>query len=196
MATAPYEMVSGPLTVYTAPEGTVPPEISGTPGSPWTLLGTNGARSISEDGLTIEFSETIEAQRVLGSTAIQKLFRTEEEVMLQCSLLDVSAETFSIAMSGLPVTDVAAATGTGGYRAVDLLRGFDVRNLAFLARGFSPYADNMAAQFWVPKAYASFSGGLQYQKGEAAMIELEIMSIEHTTHGYGQYQAQDAVPTA
>ena len=50
MATAPYEMASGLLTVYTAPEGTMPPEISGTPGSPWTLLGTNGARSISEDG--------------------------------------------------------------------------------------------------------------------------------------------------
>ena len=193
---APYEMVSGPLTVYIAAEGTMFPEISVTPGSPWTLLGTNGARSISEDGQTIEFSETVEAQRVLGSTAIQKMFRTEEEVMLQCALLDVSAETFATAMNGLPVTDVAAATGTGGYRAVNLLRGEDVLNLAFLARGFSPYGDNMAAQFWVPKAYASFSGGLQYQKGEAAMIELEIMAIEHPPHGYGQYQSQDAVPTA
>ena len=94
------------------------------------------------------------------------------------------------------MTDVAAATGMGGYRAVNLLRSFDVLNLAFLARGFSPYGDNMAAQFWVPKGYASFSGGLQYQKGGAAMIELEIMAIEHPTHGYGQYQAQDAVPTA
>ena len=191
---APHEMVSGPLTLYTAPEGTLAPEISAMPGSPWVLLGTNGARSISEDGLTVSFEESIESQRVLGSTGVQKLFRTDEDLMLSLSLLDVSAETFAIAMSGLPVTDVAAASGTGGYRAVDLLRGFDVENLAFLARGFSPYGDNMAAQFWLPKGYASFSGELQYQKGEAAMIELEIMAIEHTTHGYGQYRTQDAVP--
>ena len=110
----PYEMVSGPLTVYTAPLtrppqsppplnlAPPPPPRPGAPGG-WTLLGTNGGRSISEDGLSIEFTETVEAQRVLGSTAIQKLFRTEEDLMLSCALLDVTVETFAFAMSGLPV---------------------------------------------------------------------------------------------
>ena len=191
---APYEMVSGPLTVFTAPEGTGPPEISQTPGSPWILLGTNGARSISDDGLTANFEESVEGQRVLGSTAIQKLFRTEEDVTFSLNLLDVSAETFAIAMSGLAVTDVAAGSGSGGYRSVPLLRGFNVRNLSFLMRGFSPYGDNMYTQYWVPKAYASFSGELQYVKGEAAAISLDIMAIEHPTYGYGQYRPQNALP--
>ena len=192
---APFEMVSGPIQVWTAAEATAAPELSAAPPAAWTLLGTNGQRSMSEDGVTVEFSETIEAQRSLGSTAIQKLFRTEEEVMITVALLDVSAETFAIAMSGLAITISAAATSKAGFRAVDLLRGFDVLNLAFLARGFSPYADAMSAQFWIPKGYASFSGGLQYQKGEAAMIELEIMAIEDTTSGYGVYQAQDTAAT-
>ena len=278
---APFEMVSGPLTVYTAPEGTLAPEISAvTPPSIWTLLGTNGARSISDDGLTATFEESIESQRSLGSTGVQKLFRTEEDVMFGLALLDVTVETFGIAMSGLTVTEVAASTtptdfiatpvptvttsgagtgavvatitvdangditavtwtsgGTGyvaaevltftqgavtgtytvlagdltgstldpltavviagetvaaGYRHAPMLRGFNVENLSFLMRGFSPYGDNMNAQFWVPKAYAMFSGEIAYTKGEAAMIEIEIMAIEHLTHGYGQYQGQNA----
>ena len=192
---APFEMVSGPLTVYTATEGTLAPELSVLPASPWGLLGTNGARSISDDGLTATFDETIEAQRTLGSTGIAKLFRTEEDVTMSLSLLDVSVETFAIAMSGLPVTTIAPGSGTAGYRRVELFRGFNVLNLAFLMRGFSPYADNMSAQFWVPKGYASFSGDLQYEKGSAAMIQLEIMAIEHLTLGHGQYQAQDEDPT-
>ena len=188
---APFEMVSGPLTVFTANEGTVAPELASDPGADWALLGTNGSRSISDDGLSMTFEETIESQRVLGSTGIQKLFRTDEDVMMGFSLLDVSAETFATAMSGLTVTDVAAGTGSAGYRHVPLLRGFNVLNLAILARGFSPYADDMSAQFWIPKGYASFSGSIQYVKGEAAAIEIEVMAIEHNTHGYGQYQAQD-----
>lgn len=280
---APFEMVSGPLTVYTAPEGTLAPEISAvTPPSIWTLLGTNGARSISDDGLTATFEESIESQRSLGSTGVQKLFRTEEDVMFGLALLDVTVETFGIAMSGLTVTQVPVSTqpadftapppiptvssdmagigavvasitvdasgditdvtwtsgGTGyvagevltftqgdvtgtyalqagdltsgvidplatvaiagttrteGYRHAPMLRGFNVENLSFLMRGFSPYGDNMNAQFWVPKAYAMFSGEIAYTKGEAAMIEIEIMAIEHLTYGYGQYQGQDTV---
>ena len=308
----PYEMVAGPLTVYTALESTPAPPVNiapplWTPPAPysanrWELLGMNGGRSISEDGLTLEFSETVEGQRVDGSTAIQKLFRTEEDLMLSCALLDVTVETFAKAMSGLPVdtepagaavasdftatpvpvvtggtgtgavvgsitvgvngdiTDVTWASGGSGYAANDiltftqgtvtgsytvqagdltggvlqtlsgltiagmtpgtpeyrhtrLLRGFSVLNLAFLAKGFSPYGDTIYAQYWVPKAYASFSGSLTYTKGEAAMIELEIMAIEdssgrHDTAGmlipdsgvnpvtqlaypgFGEYQAQ------
>ena len=280
---APFEMVSGPLTVYTAVEGTLAPVISSAPPpAVWSLLGTNGARSISDDGLTATFDETIEAQRTLGSTGIAKLFRTEEDVTMSLALLDVTVETFAIAMSGLSITQVAAGpvasdflatpvpvvtsslVGTGavvatitvnadgditavtwtsggtgyvdtevltftqgdvvgtyaitaadltggtldalagvviagtqpgpGVRTVPLFRGFSVLNLAFLMRGFSPYADDMNAQFWVPKGYASFSGDLQYEKGQAAMIQLEVMAIEHLTYGHGEYQAQDAFP--
>lgn len=191
----PFEMISGPLTVYTAPEGTSFPEISATPPSPWGLLGTNGDRSISDDGLSVNFEEEMNGQMALGSTAIQKLFRVSEEITFDFSLLDVTAETFAIAMSGLSVSQVPAGVGSAGYRSVPLLRGFNVSNLAFLMRGKSPYQDDtMFAQFWVPKGYASFNGELQYQKGEAAMITISLMVLEYGSNGYGEYQTQDALP--
>ena len=98
---------------------------------------------------------------------------------------------------------IAGAIVSAAYGRPGCLRGFNVLNLSFLAKGFSPYADNAYAQYWVPQAYASFSGSLSYTKGEAAMIELEIMAIEDSsggvdpitqlaTPGYGQYQGQIA----
>ena len=192
MATAPFELVSAPVTLYTAPEGTAAPEISTTPGSPWVVLGTSGSKSISEDGVTVTPSETLESQRVLGSPAVQKLFRTEEDLMIGAMLLDLNAETFARVMNQSAVTDVAAATDTAGYRRFPLLRGFNVNYVALLVKGFSTYADEMFAQYWVPKVYIMLSGDITYVKGEAAGLELEIMAVEDSTGGYGEYQDQDA----
>ena len=191
---APFEMVAAPMTLYIAPEATLAPELSLTPPSPWRFLGTSGSRSISDEGLTIAFNETVENQRTLGSTGIAKQFRSEEDLMVSFGLLDVSVETFSDALSGLSVTEVASALGTAGYRRVDLLRGFNVLNQAFLVRGFSPYADDMFAQYWIPKGYASFSGDLSYTKSGAAMIPIQVSAIEDLTYGYGQYHGQFAFP--
>ena len=189
---APHEMVSAPMTLYVAPEQTLAPDLSGAPPSPWRFLGISGSRSLSDDGLTLGFSETMESQRTLGSTGVAKLFRSEEDLMISFGLLDVTVETFADAFSGLSVTEIAAASGTAGYRKVNLLRGFNVLNQAFLVRGFSPYGDGMEAQYWVPKGYASFSGDLNYTKGGAAMIPMEIMAIEDLTYGYGEYHGQFA----
>ena len=61
---SPFEMISGPITLYSAPEGTVAPEISDPPTATWELLGKQGAKSLSEDGVTITPDETVEGQRV------------------------------------------------------------------------------------------------------------------------------------
>ena len=191
---APHEMVSAPMTLYVAPEQTLAAELSGDPPSPWRFLGLSGSRSISDEGLTFGFTETMESQRTLGSTGVAKLFRSEEDLLISFGLLDMTVETFADALSGLGVSEVAAATGTAGYRRVDLLRGFNVLNQAFLIRGFSPYGDGMEAQYWVPKGYASFSGDVTYTKGGAAMIPISIMAIEDLTYGYGEYHGQFAAP--
>lgn len=115
---APFEMVSGPLTIYTATEGTAAPTIEIAPPTPtWTLLGANGDKSISDDGLTINFEEEINDQMVLGSTVAQKAFRVSEGVMFDFTLFDLTAEMFAIAMSGLPVTDVPAGTRVAAFTA-------------------------------------------------------------------------------
>ena len=194
---APFEMVAAPVTIFVAPEATLPPDLSlALPDASvlWRFLGLHGADSISDDGVAATFDETMERQRALGSTGVRKLFRSEEDFMMAFSLMDVTVETVADALSGLPVTSVAAGSGTAGYRRVNILRGFNVLNQAFLMRGFSPYGDGMAAYYWLPKGYASFSGEVSYTKEGAAMIPIEVMAIEHLTHGYGYYAGQDALP--
>ena len=61
-------------------------------------------------------------------------------------------------------------------------------------KGFSPYGDNMSAQYWLPRAYVMSVGELSYVKGEAVGTEIEIMALEHPTNGFGKYYAQDAAP--
>jgi hypothetical protein len=187
-------MVSGPLTIFTAPEGTTFPEISATPGSPWALMGANGDKSISDDGLTVNVEEETNDQMVLGSTLPQKVFRVSEAMMFDFMLFDLTAEMFAVAMSGLAVSDVPAAVGTGGYRSVPLVRGFNINYQSFLFRGFSPYLDNAFAQYWIPKGYAQFSGEVQYQKGEAAALGISVKAYESGANGLGLYLTQDALP--
>ncbi len=193
MPTAPFELLSGPVTMWTAAVNTAAPEISATPVSAWELLGQNGDKSYGDDGVTITPDQTIEEQMVLGSTAAQKAFRTEEHLSLTVMLLDVTAENLAKVMNGAAVTDTAAVSGvSGGHRSFDLLRGFDVNEFAALVKGFSPYGDNMSAQYWLPRAYIMSVGEVSYVKGEAAGTEIEIMALEHSSNGFGKYYAQDA----
>ena len=123
MPAAPFELIVGPGTIYIGPDGEVSPEISTIPTSPWALLGTNGADTYSEDGITFSNEQTIFEQYVLGSTAPVKVGRTQERATVGLTIYDVSAETYSTIFNNNAVTDVAAGTGTGGYRSVEFLRG-------------------------------------------------------------------------
>ena len=194
MPTAPYQIVSGPVTIYTATAGTAAPEISATPPAAWSQFGANGSRSYGDDGVTITPEQTIEEQMVLGSTAPQKAYRTEEHLTITVPMLDLTAEALALAMNGKTVADTAAGSGTGGYRSFDLLRGLEVNELAVLVRGHAPYADGTNAQYWIPRAYVGSVGEYSYAKGEGAMYEVEFMALEDSTNGFGSYQAQDAAP--
>lgn len=192
MPSTPYELVSGPVEIFTAPVGTAAPDVDETPGGDWVLLGTSGDKDYGEDGVTITPEQTIEYQYALGSTAPQKAFRTQEGLGISVPVMDLTAETLAKVMNGATVTDVAAASGTPGYRTFDLMRGLEVDELSVLIRGFSPYADNMNAQYRVPRAIVENVGEYTFQKGEAASYEVEFTALEHSTDGFGEYEAQDA----
>ena len=147
------------------------------------------------------FTEEIDVRRVLDSSAAHALFRKDQDLLITLGLLDISVETFASAMGEQAPQEVLPGTGTPGYMEAELLRlvspvGEDqqVSYRSFLVRTPSPYGDNMIAQFWVPKAYASLSGPLTYTKGEAVQLDVEILAVLDETHGYGQYRAQNALP--
>ena len=173
---SPFEMVAGIVAVLAAPEGTLAPELSRSPPPPWELLGYRGASNISEDGVTLEFTETIDVVRSLAVSAPERLFRTDEDLLLKLGILDIRAETFAEAMGQQVPLTVSAGSGTAGYIETNLVRAIDraggttdnqVNYRAVLIRTPSPYGDGMFAQFWLPKAYISLSGALHYTKGEA-----------------------------
>ena len=191
---APFELVAGPMSLYVAVVGQAQPEISATPPAAWMILGY----SLSEDGLVVNPEETVNKQKTLDSPQTKKLFRSEDDLTLTCTLLDLTVEALARVMNGKAVITTAAGSGAGGYREITLGRGFDVKMYAVLARGMSPYGDNFNAQYWIPNAYVS-SGGPTYVKGEAAGLELEIMCVNYdlgsSVRGYGRYRGQNALPT-
>lgn len=112
MNSQPFEMVSGPLTLYRAVAETSAPTLgSDPPSGVWTTIGRSGDQSYSEDGITVTPGQTLEKQRVLGSTGPRKVFRPEEELMLNVTILDMTVETFANAMNNATVSDKASVTG-------------------------------------------------------------------------------------
>jgi len=193
---SPFELVNGPVSIYHAAVGTAAPEISQAPPSAdWTLLGTNGDESYGEDGVTCTPSRNYEHQMVLGSTAPKKAFLTEQGFAVSVPLADMTAEALARIMNGATVTDTAAGSGEGGHRSFDLMMETEVSEIAVIVRGKSPYADDMNAQYWIPRCYVSDVGEYSYVKGEAAMTEVEFTALEHSTSGFGKYYAQDAEAT-
>ena len=192
-------MVSAPLDLYIADVGTGAPELSQPPPPPWMSLGRRGRTSIGEDGVSIDFTETIEAQRDLTTSTVTQLFRSDQDLLLKFSLMDLTVATFAELLGIQTPNVVAAGTGTAGYIESSLLRpgmgdDFDVRLRSYLVRTDSPYGDDMNAQFWIPRAYTSLSGSLVFEKGHAVELECEVLSVRDTTYGYGLYQAQHEMP--
>ena len=198
MATQPYPVLFGPLTIYTAAVDAAAPNLNVTPPSgTWNLLGASGNKSYAEDGVTVTPSQTIEETFVLGSTAPQKARRTQEMLSIAVTVYDARAELFAVAFNNATVTDTAAVSGVAGHRNFNLLQGSEVAEFALLLRGNqSPYGDDWVAQFWVPRAYKSDLGELTYTKGTPVGVAITFAALESTTsgNGFGKYYAQDANP--
>lgn len=202
MAQAPYEIVAQPFTLWVAAVGTTFPEIDETPDGSWTKVGTSGDRNYSEDGVTVMHSQTVEAWRALGSTGPRKAFRTEEEMRVGMTLMDLTLEQYALALNYNTVTTVAADVDTGGYKSIGLSRGLDLPQRALLVRGVgSPYgAGSVQAwnmQYQIPVAVQVAEPEVVFVKGEPAGLALEFLAIEDpsasdATERFGLLLAQTA----
>ena len=194
---APFEAVNGPVTVFYAAVGTAvtPADIDhDNPGNGWTKLGTNGDKSYGEDGVTVTPSRSYEHQMVLGSTAPQKAYLTEQGFAVSVPLVDLTAETLARAMNNASITDTAPGNGTAGHRSFDLMMETEVAELAIVIQGKSSYLDSANAWHWIPRCYISDVGEYGFVKGDGATYEVEFTALEHETHGFGKYYVQDAAP--
>lgn len=165
-------VVGGRAQVYTAPVGTAFPAVTAAPGAGWTLLGTNGNKSVHEDGITINWEGDITQVRPAGSTGPIKAFRTSEGFSLSLTLLDMTLEQLSRALGGnQTVTDAGASRSMGIYR------GFHIQGYAVLVRWPSPYDETADAQFQIPHAYFDANGETTLSKNDVSGLPLTIVSL-------------------
>lgn len=178
----PYEIVGQPLTLWVAPVGTAFPLIDAAPAAEWILVGTSGDNNYSDAGVTVTHSQTINKVRPAGSVGPRKAFRADEDLMFALTLWDVTLEQYALALGRLEaVTTTAAGAGTAGFKTLGLSRGETVPEMALLARGVSPYADGMAAQYQVPRCYQSGNPAPVYNKGVPAGLALQFEALEDLT---------------
>lgn len=198
MAT-PLEIIVGPLSVYLAPVGEAMPAVDAAPSGNWALMGTSGTKNYSEDGVTLTHGQSVEQIRTAGSTGPIKAVRTEESLVVEVTVYDLTMEEYTRAINNVTPTEVAAGVGTVGTRAINLRRGSIVAEFAVLLRGeaASPELASVAAQYEIPRAYVDGEPELIFAKGEPAGIMFEFHALEDPAQAtdaerFGQFIYEDA----
>lgn len=201
MNSKPYEVISQPYTLYLAPVGTAFPAVDANPPGPWVKVGTSGDLNYTEDGVTVQHSQSVELWRALGSTGPRKAFRTEEEQRISLVLADLTLEQYALALNHNTVTTTPPASGVAGTKKIGLSRGLDMPQRALLVRGpaASPYGENWNAQYEVPIAVQVGEQELTFQKGTPAGIALEWVALEDPSAAsaverFGRLVVQNAAP--
>src|SRR3990167_5628479 len=108
---APFEIVVASGNVWVAPVGTAFPAIGDAPGVDWTILGKSGDKNISEDGVSISHPQSVEVFRASGSTGPRKIVRTEEDLMVSFTLLDLTLEMYRRMLNDNATSQVTASPG-------------------------------------------------------------------------------------
>lgn len=164
-------VIGGPLVVYRAPVGTAFPALGAAPGAGWNLLGVNGNKSYSEDGVTVRHPQTVNRIRPAGSTGPIKAARTDEDFEIEFTLWDLTLEAYAQALSQQAVTDA------GTTRVMGIYRGFSIPESAVLIRGTSPYDDTLDAQYEIPRAYTEGAPEVAYVKGQPAGLQFLFVAL-------------------
>jgi hypothetical protein len=174
---APYEIIMSPFEVYVAPVGTAFPNPDAAVSSTWKLLGKNGKRNQSEDGVVISHEQTVVKHRTNGSTGPVKIVRSDEDMTIGFTLEDLTIETYSTVM-GQTFSEQTQAVGVAGVRSVGLRMGQTVANFAMLVRGPSAYYDGGNAQYEVPVVAQVAGPKPKFSKKDAAGLEVLWTAIE------------------
>lgn len=196
MAQAPFEIIGNPAQIYMAPVGTAFPLLDVAPAVAWKLLGLLGSRNTSNDGVKVEHKQKIELVRPDGATGPVKAFRSEEDLIFEITLWDLTMEAYAYALNEIAPTTVAAGAGTVGQKNLPLGRGSDVQQFAALMRWPSPYLDLHNAQYEVPVVVNIGDATVVYKKATPAGLMLRWQALEDPTasgdNRYGTLRAAHA----
>lgn len=193
------EIIAAPYTIWIAPVGTAFPSVDADPGEDWALLGVNGARNMSEGGLSVVHQQNWASPAPpAGQTAPTTTMLESEDLRLRVELLDLTLEQYAFALGSNAITAVPRAPGVPGTRTLGLSIGpRNAAEFALLARGPSPYIDGLAAQYELPRCAEGGSPEVVFRKGVPAGLDLEFRALPDPAAAceatrFGRLVAQDS----
>lgn len=173
------EIIAAPYTVWTAPVGTAFPAIDAAPGEAWTLLGSNGDRSYSGGGVTVAQARQYASSTPAAATGSSTSWIEGDGIRVRVELLDLTLEQYAVVLGQNAVAVTPAAPGIAGVKTIGLaVRTGRAAEFAVLARGPSPYADGMAAQYELPRCTEVGNPQAVFRKGVPAGLAVELMALE------------------
>lgn len=167
MAQAPYEIIAGPARVYLAASGTAFPAINAVPGAGWTDMG------MTEGGVTVRHTQSVEVISTDQYTAGVKGIRTEEGVEISFSFAELTLERYKWVMNNVAVTTVAGPPAT---KEIQLYRGVDVTRHAILVRGASAYG-NFDSQYQVPVVIQTDEPEVAFVKDDKSVLAATFTAL-------------------
>lgn len=173
------EIIAAPFTVWIAPVGSAFPTLDEEPGEAWSLLGTNGDRNYASGGVTVSHQrQIVQPPPPAGETAATVAMTESESLRVQLQLLDITLEQYAVVMGGNAVATTPAAPGASGYKVLGLaLPTGALPPFAVLARGPSPYAEGMIAQYELPHCCEAGSPRLVFTKGQPVGLSVDLLAL-------------------
>lgn len=170
----PYEVIAAPFDAYIGAVGAAFPEPDAVIDSlVWTLLGSSGNLNYDQVGVTVTHSQSINKWRSLGHPGPRKTFRTEEDLIIKLTIVDVTLAQYRRALNNNAITSVA------GKKSIGLSRDLNVATFALLIRavGGSPYGTGMNLQYEVPLAQEGSSPEVTWNRSDPAKLPLEFTAL-------------------
>lgn len=179
----PYEVIGSPFDFYVGPVGESRPATNTlTVAGNWVQVGTQGNKSISDEGVRFGAPASYNYFRGFGSAAPLKAFRSEEDDTVQISMADLTLEQIANAFNQT-ADDVVE---TGFTRKLGLSRGLSVLQVALLLRGPSPYMDDGILQIWIPNACNVSSPEIPIRRDNATIYSLEWRALFYSLATTGE----------
>ena len=174
MSQEPLEIIAGPVELYIAPVGETMPDVTDEPPTGnWVLVGTSGADNTTEDGVTVQLTETLELFRGLGGTDVRKAFRTQEDMLVSLTLADMTLEEWA------RVLNFNTVSVDSNDNTIPLYKGGVVNCKALVVRGNdqSPNLSGGNIQWELPRVIPSGVPEVVFVKGVPAGLALEFMVV-------------------
>lgn len=188
-ANEPFDMITGPVTVYIAPATEAEPDVDTTPAGNWSEFGP------TEGDQKIGFSGDIELHRDNDHQGPVKATRPEEQLQATLTLVGLTLEDVGRILSSS--SNVSADAGPPAVKVLPFKRGFDLTEYSLLLRGSadSPYGA-YPGQSYIPRCVAGGEPEITRSKEGHVGVEVVFDVLEDDDQAAGDEMGWTTVQTS